>query len=292
MSIDPEDAPDNVKEMLERVEGQLKLPELAGSVARGRPRPAAAAATSKYTMEGNAKARAMLGVGAAAGGAGAAAAAAASRGGQQAGAGATARATPAKGREEKDRQSGIEATAEKIDFLGIGLGKKVGQIEKFAHRVGDAIEDVFDSSSSSDDGSRASNLSHDNREAFETAMSHLERDNHRTALNYLVSLQEAASMKNPDFRMEMAECMTRVADSAMESRKVSVAADAYDLAYTIFRQEEGDKGEKATAAMRGCVKGHKLLAMETEDIRDYSSAIQHRMRVSQLLEENGKILPA
>jgi len=63
------------------------------------------------------------------------------------------RAAPARGRgdkDRKDRKSGIEATADKIDFLGIGLGKKVGKIEKFAHRVGDAIEDAFDSSSSSD----------------------------------------------------------------------------------------------------------------------------------------------
>ena len=69
---------------------------------------------------------------------------------QAAGAGTPARAAPARGRGDKDRKSGIKAAADKIDFLGIGLGKKVGKIKKFVHRVGDAIKDTFGTSSSSD----------------------------------------------------------------------------------------------------------------------------------------------
>ena len=59
-SVHPEDAPDNVKEMLERVNEKLKLPELnLSGIARKRPQPPV---VKKYEIRGNLKAKKTLGI--------------------------------------------------------------------------------------------------------------------------------------------------------------------------------------------------------------------------------------
>jgi len=279
-SVAPEDAPDNVTEMLERVQEKLKQPELRSTERR---KPVSARQTNKYQMEGNEKAKTLLGVGA---GAGATAAAA-----------ATAKPRPPSS--NKKRGSGIEKL-EKLDVLGLknGFGKIHDKASEFAadvkcgiHDVAEGILDVFDSDSSDEDASRKSMLSVEEADWFDTAMAHLERDNHRTALNYLTSLQEGGSMKSEHFRAQMADSMMKVAVSAMYAEKISVATDAYEEALAVTKQDE-KVGDNRKPAMKGCIKGHKLLAMEMESIRDYSSAIQHRSRVYQLLDEDNRTVPA
>lgn len=254
-SVHEEDATDNIKEMLERVEEKLKSPELSSSEVRKRP---PVPRTSKYVQHGNEKARAILGVGVA--GAGAAAA----------GAGTTA------------AQKGPRTT---VGGTRIGRG-----IHKFAHEVKKEICEVFDDSSN--DGSSSHHVSDADGFEFEVALSHLERDNHRTALNYLTSMEdEGQATKTAGFRAEMVVSIMKVADSALEGEKISVATDAYEYAYAMLMQYGGDV-EKLKSARKGCIKGHKLLAMETKSIRDYSSTIQHRTRVYQLLDEDNRSIPA
>ena len=77
----------------------------------------------------------------------------------------------------------------------------------------------------------------------------------------------------------------------MESDKASVATDAYEEAFGILRQDEPE-GETTKLARRGCVKGHKLMAVAMENVRDYGSAIQHRNRVYQIFDENNQCIPA
>ncbi|KAL7537086.1 hypothetical protein ACHAXR_007578, partial [Thalassiosira sp. AJA248-18] len=43
---------------------------------------------------------------------------------------------------------------------------------------------------------------------------------------------------------------------------------------------------------KGCIKGHKLSAMEMEDVRDYGSAINHRTRTYELLNGENRCVPA
>jgi len=59
----------------------------------------------------------------------------------------------------------------------------------------------------------------------------------------------------------------------------------------VLKQDE-NPGKEFKLAVRGCVKGHKKLAIEMEDMQDYSSAIQHRSRVYQLLDEENRTVPA
>lgn len=293
--IDPEDAPDKVSEMLERIEEKLKSPELRSGASGGggsrRPPPAPA---GKYQMQGNDKAKALLGVGAA----GAAAGKAASPG-----------PSSPSGKDRGGHGSAIEQGFAKIDVLGVG--KKIHrfreEVHEFATEVKEGILDAFDSST--EDGDDRT-LTAEDAYGFDAAMQHLERANHRTALNHLTSMQEGGSMKNEFFRAEMAAALMKVADGALEAEKVSVATDAYEEAYSVLKQDEAssvaggsDNGasrktvetpqsEALKRAMRGCIRGHKLLAMETEEIRDYGSAIQHRQRVYQLLDEDNRCVPA
>jgi len=290
-SIAPEDAPDNVTEMLERVEEKLKSPELRNTT---RQAPASRQ-SNKYQMEGNRKAKTVLGVGAGAGAAAGVGAAAA--------VGATKPKTPSKqrltaqGSHGKKNPNKVTANLQKVDVLGIGKGFQ--NFAEFVHDVGeeiaDGIKDVFDDSSD-DDASRKSYLSEES-DWFDSAMAHLERDNHRTALNYLTSLQDKGSMKNSNFRVQMADSMMKVASGAMEAGKVSVATDAYEEALGVLKSDEsaGEKSEreeKIKLASRGCIKGHKKLAVEMESVRDYGSAIQHRNRVYQLLDEDDRVVAA
>ena len=294
-SIDPEDAPDNVNEMLDRVNEKLKSPELCGKETRRRP--PSSQTTNKYQMEGNTKAKTLLGVGVAGAGAGAVAATAAASGDKS----GAAQARTAGKASKRHPASGINQVFEK---LGAG-------IHEIANDIKEGVKDVFESSSDEGDSSLRGSLSGDEAEGFDIAMSHLERDNHRTALNYLMSLKEGGSMQNPSFRAEMALSMLKVADSALDAGKIGVATDTYEEAYAVLKEEE-IKGKAASVrnrasigtlsppppsdemkmALKGCVKCHKLLAAETESIMAYGSAIEHRTRVYQLLDENNRCIPA
>eukprot|EP00584_Thalassiosira_punctigera_P010998 CAMPEP_0172546590 /NCGR_PEP_ID=MMETSP1067-20121228/16320_1 /TAXON_ID=265564 ORGANISM="Thalassiosira punctigera, Strain Tpunct2005C2" /NCGR_SAMPLE_ID=MMETSP1067 /ASSEMBLY_ACC=CAM_ASM_000444 /LENGTH=1109 /DNA_ID=CAMNT_0013333551 /DNA_START=71 /DNA_END=3400 /DNA_ORIENTATION=- len=275
-SVDPEDAPDNLTEMLQRVEEKLKQPDLRNA-APPKKRPPAHK-SNKYQMQGNEKAKKMLGVGVN-GGVGAAAATA---------------TIPYDRRQKKT----IIGELEKIDVLGIGtgIGKGFGVIHEIAHEVADGIhevaeniKDIIDDSSDEDSIPKTRRLR--DAEKFEAAIAHLERDNHRTALNHLISLQEGGSMTSEDFRHQMADSMLKVATSAFEAGKISIATDAYEKAYAVLTHDK-DPGDNMKIALRGCIKCHKLLAMETEGIRAYGSAISHRSRVCQLLEEDNRTVPA
>jgi len=274
-SVHADDAEDNLKQMLERVEEKLKSPELSNKQARKAPGPR----TSKYQMEGNDKAKALLGLGVGAG-AGAAAASAGTRTTAQ-------RLPPSTQRVGAHRAS---AGIEKLDVLGLG-----GAMHKFAHGVKEGISDFKDLLEDGLDGSLGGSSQHgsisgDDADGFDVALSHLERDNHRTALNYLSSMQEEG-MKNDAYRAELVVSMLKVADSALEAEKISVATDAYEVAYSVLQQDEGDD-QKLKLARKGCIKGHKLLAREMESIRDYGSAIQHRTSVYHRLDEDNRCIPA
>eukprot|EP00804_Cyclotella_cryptica_P016714 CCRYP_002024-RA/>CCRYP_002024-RA protein AED:0.01 eAED:0.01 QI:259/1/1/1/1/1/3/1302/1185 len=125
---------------------------------------------------------------------------------------------------------------------------------------------------------------------FEVSIQQLERNNHRTALNHLSALQASGGMKDYHFRALMVDYMMRVAESAMRDEKIGVATDAYEEAFAMLRQED-DPGRTLGLATRGCIKGHKLLAIEDERDEDWESAIQHRNRVHQLLDMENKVVP-
>ena len=293
-SIAKEDAPENVQEMLDRVNERLKSPELCNSSGEMRRRPPTVAGAGKYQMQGNDKAKKMLGVGA---GAGAAAAVG----------GATAANTTTTANTRKEGRGKTRIT-EQLDVLGIGKGVAAlgAGIKELGHDIKEAVEDVFDSESDGDP-SYHSTVSNEEAEGFDTAMSHLERDNHRTALNYLTSpsFMEGGSIKSPGFRAEMVLIMMKIGDSALESEKIGVAVDAYEEAYSILQEDEemkrSDKlsslsvpaaSEEYKLALRGCIKGHKLLAMENESLHSFQAAIEHRTRLYNLLDEDNRCIPA
>lgn len=316
-SVDPEDAPENVVEMLERVEEKLKSPELCASASmRKRPPPpvvewgagrqhggppqrgygssgsstgggagyrrnygtatitTTAAATSRGGEDSSLKGKAgkFVGAGTAAGvgaGVGAAAAAGASTG----------------------------SGASTHNKLGIGkLGKFGRGVIGFATDLIDDIDDGFDKLGNKirgeDQETMMRSVHEDDQAAkFEVALVHLDRNNHRTALNHLSSLQKSGVMKDEEFRSLLVEYMMKVASSAMEDNKIGVATDAYEEAFAVLNQEE-DPGRCLDLARRGCIKGHKLLAMEEERDQDYETAIQHRYRVYQLLDMANLCIPA
>jgi len=285
-SVHPEDAPDNVKEMLERVDEKLKLPELSHSGVRKKPPPI----TKKYEMQGNDKAKKTLGIGVAAVAVGAAAtggAAAAAAANNSAPVGAAAATSPATGK--KGLKGGFEKFGHNMEKFGkelteVGLGIKSG----FEEILG--LEDS-DEENSSDLRSCISNMQSEEVNALKMAISHLDRDNHRTALNHLLELKECKTMEDVAFRALMAQYMMRVADSAMESSKTGVAVEAYEEALTIFKQD-GLNEEDVSKATKGCVKGHKMIAIECEGFGDFRSAIEQRKRACELLESENKIVPA
>ena len=267
-TVHPEDAPDNVTEMLNRVNEKLEAPELrkvhdearelhelsGGHLVPGREH------NRSYDRGDNTN----YAVGAAAVGGVAV--------------GATAAAAAPSG-------SPSGSLAEPGNFFG----KVTGKINKIKAK----IEDEFDDAENKIKSSHAHHIHHhqDPNLVFDIAMGHLERDNHRTALNHLSSLQTNGAMTNEIFRTSMVEYMMKVGDSAFESAKICVATDAYEGAFAIRRQEEYG-GRILELALRGCVKGHKQLAMEEEKKEDYDAAIQHRNRLYQLLDMNNRAIPA
>jgi tetratricopeptide (TPR) repeat protein len=119
---------------------------------------------------------------------------------------------------------------------------------------------------------------------FETVVNHLGRGNHSTAADILSGLREGGGnpMKNTDFRAEWTSCMIQVADSALRAEKVSLATNSYEAVYDVLK-DYVDTGSAMKLAVKGCIKGHKLTAIELESMRDYSSAIEHRERAYKLL---------
>jgi hypothetical protein len=120
---------------------------------------------------------------------------------------------------------------------------------------------------------------------LEVAITYLERNNHHTALKHLQTLRDGGSLKNECFRAEWVSCIMQVADSALSGAKVSLATDAYETVYSVLKEYE-DTGPSLKLALRGCIKGHKLIAIESESIMDYESAIEHRTRVYKLFVDD------
>jgi len=275
-SVHADDASDNIKEMLERVDEQLKLPELSNSGVQRRKPPAPR--TSKYQQYGNAKSKALLGVGAL---------------------GAVSKTPPAAESDDGDtrRRTRVKNVIQELDVLGIGtkMQELATDVREGIVDVTSGILDVFDEDRSLHSGSKQSHLrdgsiSGDDVDCFDAAMTHLERDNHRTALNFLTSMmgkEKGQVAKSPEYQAELADCFMKVADSALESEKVTVATDAYGRAYAVLQRDAGDEN-MLKLARRGCIKGNKLLAAETESIRGYGSAIQHRTKVYELLDEDNR----
>jgi len=291
-SVHPEDAPDNVKEMLERVDEKLNLPDLCQSGIRKKPPPI----TKKYEMQGNDKAKKTLGIGVAAaavGGAAAGGAAAAAAANNNAPVGAAA-ASPPTTSGKKGLKDGFQKLGHNIEkfgkevgtgLAGVGLGIKGG------------FEEILGLDDSDDEDavnlrSCIGKMHCEEIEALRMAISHLERDNHRTALNHLLELKECEAMRTAAFRALMAEYMLKVADSAMESSKIGVAVESYEEALTILKQDEDSDAEAMSEATKGCIKGHKMLAIECEELGDFRSSIEQRKRACELLESENKIVPA
>lgn len=285
-SVHPEDAPDNVKEMLERVDEKLKLPDLRQSAVQRKTPPI----TKKYEMQGNAKAKKTLGIGVAAAAVGGAAAGVAANNNAPVDAAASTSPTHP---HKKGLKVGFEKFGQNIEKLGkevgtgitgVGLGIKNGFEEILGLDDGDDDDTV--GLRSSIDG-----LQREEAEALKLAISHMDRDNHRTALNHLLELKTCKAMENIAFRALMAQYMMRVADSAMESSKTGVAVESYEEALATFKTFSFDEEDMSKAA-KGCIKGHKMIAIQCEGFGDFRSAIEHRQRTCELLESENKTVPA
>ncbi|KAL7513565.1 hypothetical protein ACHAXN_010798 [Cyclotella atomus] len=154
----------------------------------------------------------------------------------------------------------------------------------------DAVDDLFHARGQLAQSLCAGLITEECVEEFEVAMQHLERNNHRTALNHLSQLKNSPGMKDASFRALMVDYIMRVAESAMKDEKVGVATDAYEEAFALLRQED-DPGRTLAQCTRGCIKGHKLLAQEEEKDENWEASIEHRNRVHQLLDMESKVVP-
>ena len=357
-SVALEDAPDNIKEMLERVDEKLR--ELSASMPR---RPIAKYQRSglrqtnqmaqKYQQEGNDKAKALLGLGGAVANAAAAV-----------GAGTTtAESKPQQSRFQKNTrklktnivnvvslpldglelihggiQQGIQGVqdlvfnldSERIAFLNdiasellrkLDVKDRTYRLKTYpACFVGsEAVDYMVENhlATSRHDAVKIGRellelghfdhvlREHDFKDEFlfyhfkEAAISNefdvvknqLDRGNQHTALKQLTSMQEGASLKSGHIRAEWVSLTMNVADSALEGNKVSLATDAYEAVYSVLKEYE-DMGPNLRLAMRGCITGHKLMAIENENIMDHASAIEHRMRAYKMLIMDERIVPA
>lgn len=278
-SVHPEDAPDNVKEMLERVDEKLKLPELIQTVRRKTP-----PTTKKYEMQGNAKAKKTLGIGVAAAAVGGAVAGAAANNNAPVDAAASTSLTNSFNK--KGLIGGFEKLGHNIEKLGLGIK--------------DGFEEILGLDDSDDEDtaglrSSISGMQREEAEALKLAISHMDRDNHRTALNHLLELKKCKAMEDVAFRALMAQYMMRVADSAMESSKTGVAVESYEEALSMLKTVSFDVSfdeEDISKAAKGCIKGHKMIAIQCEGFGDFRSAIEQRKRACELLESENKTVPA
>ena len=358
-SVALEDAPDNIKEMLERVDEKLRV--LSASMPQ-RPMPKYQRTSfqsqtnqmaKKYQQEGNDKAKALLGVGGAVANAAAAV-----------GAGTTtAESKPQQSRFQKNTrklktnivnvvslpldglelihggiQHGIQGVqdlvfnldSERIAFLndiGGELLRKL-DVKDRTYRMktypacfvgSEAVDYMVENqlATSRQDAVKIGRellelghfdhvvREHDFKDEFlfyhfkESAMSNefdvaknqLDRGNQHTALKQLTSMQEGASLKSERIRAEWVSLTMKVADGALEGGKVSLATDAYEAVYSVLKEYQVT-GPKLRLAMRGCIKGHKLMAIENENIKDHESAIEHRTRACKMLIMDERIVPA
>ncbi len=286
-SVHPEDAPDNVKEMLERVDEKLKLPELRHSVVRRKTPPNI---TKKYQMQGNSKAKKTLGIGVAAAAVGGAATGAAANMNVSVDAAAPASPTnPTK----KGLKVGFEKFGQNIEKLGKEVGTGITGVGLGIKNGFEEILGMDDSDDEDTDGLRSSisGMQKEEAEALKLAISHMDRDNHRTALNHLLELKNCKAMEDVSFRALMAQYMMRVADSAMESSKTGVAVESYEEALSMFKTSTHDE-EDTSKATKGCIRGHKMIAIQCEGFGDFRSAIEQRKRACELLESENKTVPA
>ena len=126
---------------------------------------------------------------------------------------------------------------------------------------------------------------------FDLVKNQLDRGNQHTALKQLTSMQEGGTLKSGNSRAVWVSLTMEVADSALGGGKVSLATDAYEAVHSVLNKYK-DTGPNLKLALRGCIKGHKLMAIENENIKDYASAIEHRTRVYQMLIMDERIVPA
>ncbi len=280
-SVHPEDAPDNVKEMLERVDEKLKLPELRHTAVRTKT---PTNMTKKYQMQGNSKAKKTLGIGVAAAAVGGAAAGAAAN--MNAPVDVAAPTSPTNST-KKSLKVGFEKFGQNIEKLGKEVGTGITG-------VGLGIKNGFEEILGMDDSDEEfsiSGMQKEEAEALKLAISHMDRDNHRTALNHLLELKNCKAMEDEAFRALLAQYMMRVANSAMESSKTGVAVESYEEALSMFKTFTHDE-EDITKASKGCIKGHKMIAIQCEGFGDFRSAIEQRKRACELLESENKTVPA
>jgi tetratricopeptide (TPR) repeat protein len=305
--LDREDASDEVMEMCERIEEKVKDPKLKGVSSRmgdvsdrsdrsGRIAPlppvpksyerkknehrgdsGAASRVGTSSVDGKKSREKRAGVAFAAGTAGAAA-------------GAGAMAAASKSREDESSSddsfsptSIVRKGRKKIADFGNQLLEGVGDIF-------DGVDEVFHARDQLAKSLCEGAITEDCVEHFEIAITHLEKNNHRTALNHLSNLKNSPGMRDASFRHLMVDYMMRVAESAMKDEKIGVATDAYEESFALLRQED-DPGRTLGLATRGCIKGHKLLAREEEKDEDWEASIQHRNRVHQLLVMEKKVVP-
>ena len=294
-TIDKEDAPEEVVEMIDRIDEKVKDPALkrirsntGGSTA---PLPLAPSsgyekAKAKYEKKGaprsdgttlkksNKKGR---GVAFAAGT------------GAVIGAGAGAAASKSVGEEDSTEDDFTPASIVRRGkrMTATGIGNLFGGIGDVIYPIGDVFNAARgDLAKSVADGL----LSQNDVDQFEVAMEHLERNNHRTALNHLSQLQYGSGTNDPAFRQLLEVYMMRVAETAMKDDKIGVATDAYEESFALLRQED-DPGRNLRIVTRGCIKGHKMLAIEEERDEDWEAVIEHRNRVHQLLDMENKVVP-
>ena len=293
--LDAEDAPEEVEEMIQRIEGKVKEPGFKRSVSnagdeRAAPLPPAPKnfgsdkVKKRREFRGEAlsvdgqKSKARKGVAFAAGA------------GIATGMGVAAM-------ESKSVDGSSSFTDEFIPMQIVRKGGKritnIGNIGKnFFEGIGDLIENAdFHAREKLAKSLCEGAITEQCVEQFEVAMQHLERNNHRTALNHLSQLKSSPGMSDGDFRHLMVDYMMRVAESAMKDEKIGVATDAYEESFALLRQED-DPGRNLGLVTRGCIKGHKMLAAEEEKDENWQTSIEHRNRVQQLLDMENKIVPA
>lgn len=292
-TIDKEDAPEDVVEMMDRIDEKIKDPALKRSLSNTGSAPATLPpapssgyekAKAKYEKklprsDGTSFNKTNKGreVAFAAGA------------GTVIGAGTAAVASKSVGEEHSIEDdftpAGIVRRAKRTTAMGLGnLIEGIGDVmspigDVFSAARGDLAKSVADGL-----------ISQNDVDQFEVAMEHLERNNHRTALNHLSQLQNGGGMNDPAFRQLLEVYMMRVAETAMKDDKIGVATDAFEEAFALLRQED-DPGRNLKIVTRGCIKGHKMLAVEEERDEDWEAVIEHRNRVHQLLDMENKVIP-
>jgi len=294
--LDQDDAPDEVAEMIERIEEKMKERGLRRRASIGYGERAAPLPPAPKSFDGERRRRerhhgqhggtssldekhrekkrtgVAFATGAAAG-AGAAAAAAKPK----------VEESSSYGEDDFNPVSIVRKGKHKLTTLGRDILDGIGDII-------DDVDDLFHARGQLAQSLCAGLITEECVEQFEVAMQHLERNNHRTALNHLSELKNSPGMNDASFRHLMVDYMMRVAESAMKDEKLGVATDAYEEAFALLRQED-DPGKTLTYCTRGCIKGHKLLAQEEEKDEDWEASIQHRNRVYQLLDMESKVVP-